>query len=179
MSDDPLAGDPGWIPTTLPHLLVGDPAAQLLGQPVGQAPVSVRWFKDEAGALVGKAWFGPRAEGPPGHAHGGSMAAVLDEAMGGAAWQSGHPVVAANLDISFRHMLPLDAACVVEARITAADGRKITTTATLRDRDGGQVFAEGRGVFVVLEKRHLDAMSGKADVIVERMRRLRDPEKDD
>ena len=37
-------------------------------------------------SLRAKVLFGPGTQGPPGHAHGGSMAAVLDEAMGGAAW---------------------------------------------------------------------------------------------
>ena len=44
---------------------------------------------------------GPPIEGPPGHAHGGSMAAVLDEAMGAAAWMEGHLVVAVRLATSF------------------------------------------------------------------------------
>ena len=171
------APDPGQRPAELPFLALEDTFVS--GDRTGRR-FRIRYYRGaDDDRLWGKILFGAGAQGPPDHVHGGAMAAILDEAMGGAAWQSGHPVVAANLDISFRHMLPLDAACVVEARITAADGRKITTTATLRDRDGGQVFAEGRGVFVVLEKRHLDAMSGKADVIVERMRRLRDPEKDD
>ena len=44
--------------------------------------------KDDHGhhALFGRAFFGSAGcEGPPGHAHGGSMAAVLDEAMGSCA----------------------------------------------------------------------------------------------
>ncbi|MCA9525979.1 MAG: PaaI family thioesterase [Myxococcales bacterium] len=151
MSDDPLAGDPGWIPTTLPHLLVGDPAAQLLGQPVGQAPVSVRWFKDEAGALVGKAWFGPRAEGPPGHAHGGSMAAVLDEAMGGAAWIAGHPVLAGEISVRFERSLPLLRSCRVSAAVGAVEGRKVRTSGRLVGPDG-TVHATATGTFLTLTR---------------------------
>jgi hypothetical protein len=35
----------------------------------------------------------------PGYAHGGSVAAALDEAMGGAAWWAGHQSVAARLAV--------------------------------------------------------------------------------
>ena len=41
--------------------------------------------------------FDKRHQGPPGHADGGSLAAVLDEAMGAAVWLAGHSVVAAHL----------------------------------------------------------------------------------
>jgi hypothetical protein len=32
--------------------------------------------------LYAKAWFGKKTMGPPGHVHGGAMAAALDEAVG-------------------------------------------------------------------------------------------------
>src|SRR5579859_3317215 len=35
-------------------------------------------------------------QGPPGHAHGGAIAAVLDEVMGAAVWRAGHPVLLAH-----------------------------------------------------------------------------------
>ncbi len=123
--------------------------------------------------LLGKILFGPGAQGPPDHVHGGAMAAILDEAMGGVAWQSGHPVVAARLDITFRKMLPLTTACIVETEIVAVEGRKISTRGVLRARQGSAVFAEGEALFVVLDERHLQGMSGKADVIVERLREQR------
>lgn len=86
------------------------------GDPFGNR-IRVRYFKRERdGALVGKVWFGPGAEGPPGHAHGGSMAAVLDEALGAAAWMSGHPVVAAKLVTVFRRMLPLGTSCFLKLK---------------------------------------------------------------
>src|SRR6185369_4259517 len=65
------------------------------------------YIREADGALVGKAWFGPEAEGPPGCAHGGSIAAVLDEAMGAAAWMRGNPVVVRTLSVEFRSLLPL------------------------------------------------------------------------
>src|SRR5262245_51363894 len=77
------------------------------GEPRGRR-LRVSYFRRiRDGNLVGKAWFGPGAEGPPGLAHGGSVAAVLDEAMGAACWQAGHPSLAARLSIEFRAMVRL------------------------------------------------------------------------
>jgi len=157
------------LPSDLPFLALVDTFVS--GDPSGHR-LRVRYYKTESGDhLFGKILFGPGAQGPPDHVHGGAMAAILDEAMGGVAWQSGHPVVAANLDITFRRMLPLTTPCVVESEILAIDGRKITTRGVLRARDGAAIFAEGKALFVVLDEKHLTGMSSKAGVIVERLRR--------
>src|SRR5687767_9779706 len=77
----------------------GDPESKL---------IRVRYFRRDAdGALVGTAWFGDAVEGPPGHAHGGSIAALMDEAMGLAAWVAGHTVVAGKISVEFLRMVPL------------------------------------------------------------------------
>ena len=52
--------------------------------------------KPDEPILYAKAWFGSKTMGPPGHVHGGAMAATLDEAMGAVCWMNGHPVVAAT-----------------------------------------------------------------------------------
>ena len=160
----------GSAPADLPFLALEDTFVS--GDRSGHR-FRVRYYSHRTGnALFGKILFGPGAQGPPDHVHGGAMAAILDEAMGGVAWLSGHPVVAAGLNITFRNMLPLDTACVVEAEITAVDGRKISTRGSLRGRDDQAVYAEGTALFVTLDRRHLEQMSGKADVIVERMQKL-------
>ena len=164
--------DEGRTPADLPFLALEDTFVS--GDRSGHR-FRIRYYRGQDDAhLSGKILFGTGAQGPPDHVHGGAMAAILDEAMGGVAWQSGHPVVAANLDVSFRRMLPLATECVVETEIVAVDGRKITTSGVLRDRAGTTVYAEGQALFIVLEKSHLDAMSGKVDVIVERLQRQRD-----
>ena len=99
----------------------------------------VRYFqraKDEA--LVGQAWFGPDTEGPPGYAHGGSVSALLDEAMGLCSWLSGHGVVAARLTVNFRDLLPLGTTATFEAWVEKIEGREgdrqRTTLWSRRDR---------------------------------------------
>ena len=51
--------------------------------------------------------FGPACAGPPDHAHGGAITAILDEVMGYAAWGRGLSVVTAKIDIAFRQPVPI------------------------------------------------------------------------
>ena len=104
--------------------------------------------------LYAKAWFGRETQGPPGHVHGGAMAAVLDEAMGGVCWMNGHRTVAARISVSFLEMLKLATETIVESRIERVDGRKVYLRATLLD--GEQRVAESDGLFIVLREEALD-----------------------
>ena len=120
----------------------------------------VRYFHRKAdGVLVALVWFGPGTEGPPGHAHGGSVASALDEAMGGAAWHAGYPVVAARISIDFRQMVPIGLEATVEARVEQVDGRKIRARGRLTGPDG-TVYADGEGLFIVLQPDQLERLGG-------------------
>lgn len=154
--------EPGWealaplAPQTMRSFVSGDPAGQRL---------RVRYFRRAAdGALVGRVWFGPDAQGPPGHAHGGSMAAVLDEAMGAGAWLAGHTVVAARIGVSFRVMLPLGTIALVETWVDAVDGRKVSTRGRLSTEDG-TVFAESNGLFVSIALEKFGGLIGHAGAL--------------
>ena len=107
--------------------------------------------------LFAKAWFGSKTMGPPGHVHGGAMAATLDEAMGAACWMNNYPSVAATITISFIAMLPIETETVVEARIERVDGRKVHLRSYIKN-PSGQVVAEGSGLFVVLREDQLRAL---------------------
>ena len=114
--------------------------------------------KPDQPELYAKAWFGKKTMGPPGHVHGGAMAAALDEAMGAVCWMNSHKVVAATLGVTFVAMLPIDTETILEARIDRVDGRKISTRATLTTPSGEKV-AEGHGLFIVLKDAALRAMA--------------------
>lgn len=126
----------------------GPPQSFVSGDPHGHR-LRVAYFRLEDGRLTARAWFGRGAEGPPGYAHGGSVAAVLDEAMGAAAWSGGHPSIAARIEVDFRLPVPLGIDAVVEMNVEKVDGRKITTRARLLDADG-RMLAESAGLFVRL-----------------------------
>ncbi len=108
--------------------------------------------------LYAKAWFGAKTMGPPGHVHGGAMAATLDEAMGAVCWMNGHHVVAATITISFVAMLPIETETIVHATIERVDGRKVNLRATLTDLSGRKI-AEGTGLFIVLREEVLRALA--------------------
>lgn len=152
--------EPGWTPVK-PFRLEGGRGSFVSGEPEGDR-LRVRYFvRAGDGRLVGRAWFGPGAQGPPGHAHGGSIAAVLDEAMGAAAWLAGHLVVAVRLDTSFRKMLPLGTDALLEAWVEAVDGRKIRAHGRLLGADG-EIFSEADGLFVEIDGERFRPMLEKA-----------------
>ncbi len=146
MSNLTLEGEPGWraINPLKQSFVSGDPDGERL---------RVRYFLRGEQQLIGRVWFGPGTVGPPGHAHGGSMAAVLDEAMGIAAWLSGYAVVAANLQVQFRQLLPLGSIAHLETSVEATEGRRISMRAALSD-SAGKIYAESTGTFVDMGKEH-------------------------
>ena len=145
-----LAAEPGWTLLEAPALY--DPARSFVsGDPTGQR-LRVRYFRSSVGGeMLGKAWFGPGTEGPPGHAHGGSISSVMDEAMGGCAWMNGHTVVAAQLTVNFRKPLPLGTEAWFRAFIVEAKGRKVYARALLTTAHATEIFAEAAGLFVVID----------------------------
>ena len=108
-------------------------------------------------AVVGRAWFGPGAEGPPRHAHGGSMAALLDEVMGFSCWMKGHRVLAKKIEISFLRSLPLQTVVSFEGAVVGVDGRNISARGALT-LPSGIVCAEGTGLFVEIPAARLARM---------------------
>ena len=161
-SAPPVVPEPGWTPVK-PFRLEGGRGSFVSGEPEGDR-LRVRYFvRAGDGRLVGRAWFGPGAQGPPGHAHGGSIAAVLDEAMGAAAWLAGHLVVAVRLDTSFRKLLPLGTDALMEAWIVGVDGKKVSAHARLLG-PGGELFSEADGLFVELDPERFRPMLEQAAV---------------
>lgn len=118
-----LSGDPGWVQFDAPSL-VGESLRFVSGDPQGNR-YRARYYRDAEKHLHARIWFGPETEGPPGHAHGGAVAAVMDECLGLAAWAAGYPIVVGNLNVSFKNMLPLEQVVTVESRVVSAQGRKV------------------------------------------------------
>jgi len=153
-----LVGEPHWTPTLLP-IDVGI-VSYVSGDPTGDR-LRVRYYKDDAGQLWGKVWFGPGTQGPPGHAHGGSIASILDEAMGGATWMKGHPAVALELTSRFRKLIPLETVATLTAKVVEVQGRKVRTRSRLEGADG-TLYAEGEGLFLTLDPSRFGDMAERA-----------------
>lgn len=114
----------------------------------------VRYFiKDSDNSFIARVWFGPATEGPPGFVHGGSMAAVLDEAMGLAAWIRGYTVVTAKITVQYRKMIPLGSVITVAAKVTSVDGQKVTTKGKIYNETGA-LFTESEGLFIHIPQKN-------------------------
>jgi acyl-coenzyme A thioesterase PaaI-like protein len=92
-------------------------------------------------------------EGGPGVAHGGIVAAVLDDLLGYLLYRIGEPMVTARLEIDFRRPLPLFVDVDAVARIVSEEGRKVWTEGELRAPDG-TVYAQAKGLFVRVRPDH-------------------------
>ncbi len=138
----------GWLALPAPHTVM--PNSFVSGDPQGTRLRVAYFVRERDQALVGRVWFGPQAQGPPLHSHGGAMAAVLDEVMGVAAWLRGHRAVAARLDVEFKKPLRLDTTITFEARVTSVERRVVNAQAELV-LPHGTVCARATGVFVVTD----------------------------
>lgn len=119
------------------------------GEPDGDRIRVHYFFRPADKHVLAEVWFGPKAEGPPGHIHGGAMASVLDESMTAAAWLNGHPTVAATLTTQFKNMLAVDTTVRVEAWIENVESNKLSLKAEIVDL-GGKTIARAGGLFIEL-----------------------------
>lgn len=113
----------------------------------GEDGVNVKYFLTDGGALYAKVHFGERSMGPPGHAHGGAMATVLDEAMGVACWFRMMPVVTMSLNIRYIRMLPLGTEAHLETTVKRGEDRNVHVLGRLFHPETGVDFTVAKGVY--------------------------------
>ena len=143
-----LAGETDWTLFDAPAL-VGTSLRFVSGDPAGSR-YRVRYYRDQQQQLKARVWFGPDTEGPPGHAHGGAVAAVLDEVLGLSAWAAGYPIVVANLNVSFRNLLPLKTVVTVDSENVSVDGRKVMVKGCVRS--GATIYAEAECLCIAIRQ---------------------------
>ena len=86
-------------------------------------------------------------QGPPGHAHGGASAAVLDEAMGAVCWQTGLQVLLANRNLDYHLPVPLGTTMRLEAWVDRVAGRKAFAKSHLL-LPTGETAVSGTGLYI-------------------------------
>jgi len=111
-------------------------------------PFQVR-TAEEIGARVR---FDARHQGAPLYAHGGMVAAVLDDACGYVSFLVLRIFVTAHLEIDYRRPVILGHEYEVRARCVDIDGRKVHMRAELTDEDG--IAAEATGLFIAVDIEH-------------------------
>jgi acyl-coenzyme A thioesterase PaaI-like protein len=113
----------------------------------------------EGDEAVCRVTLGAAFEGAPGRAHGGVVAALIDETMGLVMSISTTPAFTGRLTVTYRAPTPLGEPLEVRARLAGQDGRKITVTAELRSAD--RLLAQGEGLFIGVEPEHFFATADR------------------
>ena len=109
--------------------------------------IGMQWYLTDDGVITGTITLSEAQQGPPNHAHGGASTALLDEAMGAAVWWSGHRVLAVNLNVDFKHPVPLGEEIIVKGWVEKQDGKKVFVRGELR-RSDDRVAVASTGIFV-------------------------------
>jgi uncharacterized protein (TIGR00369 family) len=107
-----------------------------------------------------------RFVGPPGHAHGGIIATILDEAMGKVNKLRNVIALTGRMEVDYLRPVPLSTSLIVEGWEVRVDGREHIHAAEIRN-SGGEVLASSKGTFIeidphrmfakYLKKKHSDA----------------------
>ena len=109
------------------------------------------------GSVQGTAVFGTAYEGPPGHVHGGFVAAAFDEVLGMAQSLTGNPGMTGSLTVRYRKPTPLHREIRFAGRVDRVEGRKIFTSGTLFD--GETLCAEAEGLFISVDFERMRKMA--------------------
>ncbi len=119
-------------------------------------------YDQERNSMVARLRLGTRFMGPPGHAHGGVIATVLDEAMGKV--MKIHNVIAltSRMEVQFLKPVPLQETLIAEGKPRAHRGRRYWTVAEIRNSKG-DILARSKGLFVAIDPvqkfgKHLEKM---------------------
>ena len=93
-------------------------------------------------------------EGPPGHIHGGIVAALLDEAMSKLNRPLNVLAMTRHMEIDYLRPAPLHQPLVLVGRHIRREGRKLFHHAEIQHPDG-TVMARGKGLFIIVDERPL------------------------
>jgi acyl-coenzyme A thioesterase PaaI-like protein len=133
---------------TLAHheLCFGCGTANLFGLQMELEPADGR-----PGAVTGRVFLKQDHQGPPGHAHGGILAAALDEAMAIALRSQGVHAVTRRLELELLAPAPVGTFLRVEAELERRDGERLWLRASARTvGDEAREVANAVGEFLLL-----------------------------
>lgn len=115
--------------------------------PAHPAGLHVRCFKTAEGVLSPILIPGVY-EGPPGVAHGGIVAAYLDEVLGAAVLRAtGRPAVTGELTVRYVKPVPIQTPILGHGRLVEDHGRYLDVEGRLEELDTARLLATARGRF--------------------------------
>ena len=118
----------------------------------------IRFWVDEDKSVFVKTQFDEHKEGGVGILHGGAIAAVLDEAMGTAAFEAGSPGYTVTMSYNFKSHIPLYQEVTIRAWVDKQEGKKVYTASEVVLADG-TIAVTGTALFIASEslKQQLEA----------------------
>uniref|UniRef100_A0A8C4L7X6 Thioesterase superfamily member 4 n=1 Tax=Equus asinus TaxID=9793 RepID=A0A8C4L7X6_EQUAS len=93
---------------------------------------------------------GPYLEGSPGCAHGGSLAAMMDETFSKTAYLAGEGLFTLSLNVRFKNFIPVGSLAVLNVDVEKIEDQKIYMSCVTWSRDKQTVYAKSSGVFLQL-----------------------------
>ena len=119
--------------------------------PANPEGMHLKFFFDEPHR---RAWcrfkLARRYQGPPGHAHGGIIATILDEAAGKVNKLRQVVALTSRMQIEYLRPVPLGQPLIAEGRERSVRGRRHINIAEIRNQKG-DVLARGRALFIAVD----------------------------
>ena len=107
-------------------------------------------FDEERNSFVCRLKLSRRHTGPPGHAHGGIIATILDEAMGKANRITQVTAVTKKMTVEYCRLVPLGKPLIAEGWQRGGSGRVHVNVAELRSAEG-EILARSEGTFIAID----------------------------
>lgn len=107
-------------------------------------------YDEDRNCFVSRFRLDKRYTGPPGHAHGGIIATILDEAMGKVNKLRNVVAVTAEITVNYLKPVPLNKPLRVESRELKVKGRRHINTGEILNKKG-EMLARGRGLFIAID----------------------------
>ena len=115
------------------------------------AGLHLQFFVDDEQRVLCRVNLARQFQGPPGHAHGGIIATMLDEAMSKANRHRNIVAMTRHMSIDYLRPVPLETDLVLEGWSErdggSVSGRKHQCSAEIRDASG-TVLATATGIFI-------------------------------
>jgi acyl-coenzyme A thioesterase PaaI-like protein len=113
--------------------------------PLGMAADITR----EGDVAVLRITLGPAFEGAPGRAHGGAVAALMDEVMGYVLSIHATPAYTGQLTVTYRAPTPIGVELEMRATLRSRQGRKLRIEADAHH--GSTLLAHSEGLFITVD----------------------------
>jgi uncharacterized protein (TIGR00369 family) len=107
-------------------------------------------YDEELDGFVCRFRLGKRYSGPPGHAHGGIIATILDEAMGKVNKLRHVVALTSQMTVNYLKPVPLHHSLRVESRELSVRGRRHVNVAEILNAKG-EVLARGKALFIAID----------------------------